>query len=257
MAFLLGIAVLLQIGETLWPRLRLSRPRQGWFRDLGFLYLNLPFLGTILGLFLARWVPLDGAPRIPPLPPGLLEGVLLFLGFDLLRYIFHRALHRLPWLWRFHRVHHRVAELDWLATFHSHPFEGLALGLVLFGLGRSAGFSTPGLLGAGLAATALDMFSHSNLTTPPWLRSLGFVHPEYHRLHHQRLPAGGRGQNFSQGLTLWDRLLGTYGGTGEDACPLGFEGDEDFPDRLLPELLSPWTFSSEVPTPEGTSTPSP
>lgn len=138
----------------------------------------------------------------------LLSVVLL----DGVTYVWHRAYHGLPLLWRMHRVHHSDRDVDVTTAGRFHLTEmGLS---ALFRLGVIA------LWGADLAAVVLfeiifgllNQLEHSNLRIPEpfetWLRWV-FVTPDMHRIHHsQRLEHTN--SNYGTIFSWWDRLFVTY-----------------------------------------------
>ena len=145
------------------------------------------------------------------LPPAaqLLLGIA---GLDLFAYFAHVTLHKLPWMWRFHRVHHSDALVDVTTAFRQHPGETLwrvgwhLLGIVILG--------TPAwVLVIYLTLSAFNaQLEHANIRLPTaldrWLR-LVFVTPNMHKVHHSRqLPETD--MNYSNLLSVWDRLGRTY-----------------------------------------------
>ena len=118
----------------------------------------------------------------------------------------HRLTHQVPFLWRFHAVHHSIEHMDWLAAARLHPldagFTQACFALPLFALGYDAG------LFAGVAAvvTALAIFQHANVRLRfPILRWV-LPTPEWHHWHHAT-DAEAHDHNF--GLPFVDRLFGT------------------------------------------------
>ncbi|MCA8978152.1 MAG: sterol desaturase family protein [Planctomycetes bacterium] len=143
-----------------------------------------------------------------PMPALALATVLLraFISFGT-----HYLMHKVPLLWRFHRVHHLDTELDVSTTARFHPLEmplGLAIGLpVVVGLGL-----TPWAL---ILYEALDvgvtLFSHANIRLPAaidrWLRYL-IVTPDLHRVHHSAYQPE-TDSNFGAVFPIWDVVFGT------------------------------------------------
>lgn len=159
-----------------------------WFNDhhLGlFHHLQLPF-----------WV-------------KLVAGVALF---DLTSYWFHRLAHKVPLLWRLHRVHHSDTSMDSSTFFRGHPIEiavfGIAsiLAVALFGMDLlSFGFYI-------LVFTVFAFLEHSNLTFPAWVdNTLGkiFVTPNFHKVHHEQ-DQYYTDSNFSDIFIIWDKVFGTF-----------------------------------------------
>lgn len=134
------------------------------------------------------------------IPLGLLAST--FVG-----YWFHRAEHRLPWLWRAaHQLHHSALRVDIAGAFYTHPVEvlmkvliGTTINLYVLGLSPAAASVV------GLILPMLSMWQHWNIRTPRWL-GYWIPRPESHVLHHER---GVHARNYGD-LPLWDMLFGTY-----------------------------------------------
>ena len=129
-----------------------------------------------------------------------------YLAITFVYYLWHRARHEVPFLWRwFHQVHHSPQRLEVVASFYKHPLEITANGILssavlylLVGLDvQAAGIV---VLLTGLA----ELFYHWNVSTPYWLGFL-FQRPESHCVHHEE---GRHASNYSD-LPLWDALFGT------------------------------------------------
>jgi len=154
----------------------------------------------------------------------------LFVGlfvFELAGYAYHRVAHRLPLLWRLHRVHHSSTHMDALASFRQHPLEIVLLTLAqnapLVLLGISLGSHTTLLLLLRLNT----VFVHANLRTPRGPHRLLFATPEFHHRHHA---ADGENANFASLLPAIDWVFGTH-----------YNEDEA---RLVPgRALEPSTFA--------------
>lgn len=129
--------------------------------------------------------------------------VVLSLGI----YVWHRALHGVPFLWRhLHQMHHSAERVDVFGAFLFHPFDLIALSLVgSASLVLVVGVTAPAAIAATLGATFCTMFQHANIRTPHWL---GYViqRPESHCVHHQR---GVHAFNYGD-IPLWDMLFGTF-----------------------------------------------
>ena len=165
---------------------------------------------------------------------GLLLDLLLL---DLLIYWWHRANHELPFLWRFHEVHHLDRFLDSTTALRFHFGEILlsalvrALIIALFDIPISSI-----LLFEGLILIAA-IFHHSNLALPAGLeRALArvIITPSIHWVHHHAVRSD-TDANYGTVLSIWDPLFGTRSPTPRDlAMPIGVEGGEE---RTIPQLL--------------------
>jgi sterol desaturase/sphingolipid hydroxylase (fatty acid hydroxylase superfamily) len=144
--------------------------------------------------------------------PTLLELVISIVFLDLLIYCQHVVFHKVPVLWKVHRVHHTDLDIDVTTGIRFHPFEILLSMCIKF-----AGII---LVGAPLIAViifeillnATAMFNHSNVYIPdPLDRILRcfIVTPDMHRVHHSVIRKE-TDSNYGFNLPWWDRLFGTY-----------------------------------------------
>jgi len=187
--------------------------------DLLINLLNGLMLFVLLVPFV-RWVEVRANIGLFVLP-GTLHPVLqlgiLFVLLDITRYWVHRADHRIPWLWTFHRVHHSTEKLDATAGLRMHAvdfFQLSAIPIVLFGVlldtSQTVDWALPVALGIGVV---MDSFQHSNLRfdlTKPWNRAWHMVlnNPHFHAWHHTRDGHICDG-NYSNTLIIWDRIFGS------------------------------------------------
>ncbi len=139
-------------------------------------------------------------------PPAALM-VIVVVG-DIGYYWMHRAMHRLPLLWRFHRIHHGSTELYWLAAARAHPVDqvllhaGWLVPLHLLGA-RSAWFVTYATL-----LTMQTLLVHSNVAiSGGWLRRV-VVTPDFHHWHHSA-ERDAWNHNFASQLAFLDTIFGT------------------------------------------------
>jgi sterol desaturase/sphingolipid hydroxylase (fatty acid hydroxylase superfamily) len=149
---------------------------------------------------------------------GALYGfVLLELGV----YVWHRAMHRTPLLWRaMHQMHHSAERVDIWGSLYFHPLDAAGFSFVYsFMLVMVSGVTAEAALIANLAGTFCSLFQHANIRTPRWL---GYIiqRPESHAAHHER---GVHAYNYSD-LPLWDIVFGTF------KNPERFEGQNGFYD---------------------------
>src|SRR6266704_4583348 len=106
--------------------------RRGWVNDMIYLLLNgqivvLSLGSLIIGMIMtAGWLVPVSVRAATAGQPYWLQIVEVIVLADLGVYFAHRAFHALPWLWRFHAVHHSSEELDWLAATRVHPLDQIA-----------------------------------------------------------------------------------------------------------------------------------
>ncbi|TMQ31954.1 MAG: sterol desaturase family protein [Planctomycetota bacterium] len=143
--------------------------------------------------------------------PGWLEIPLAVVLQDYLLYVWHILVHKVPFLWRFHLVHHVDLDLDASTALRFRLGEMVlsvpwrAAQVVLIGV-------SPLALSVWQTATLVEiLFHHSNVELPmevERLLSRLVVTPRIHGIHHSIIPEETC-SNWSSGLTLWDRLHGT------------------------------------------------
>lgn len=144
--------------------------------------------------------------------PGWVKGLIALVALDLLIYGQHVMTHRIPMLWRFHRVHHADLDLDATSGVRFHPVEILlSMGIKVIAVTLlGAGYEAVLIFEIGLNAAAT--FNHGNVTLPAWCdRSLRWiiVTPDMHRVHHS-IRAEETHSNFGFNLPWWDWLFQTY-----------------------------------------------
>ncbi len=140
-----------------------------------------------------------------------METAIAVILLDYTLYVWHVLTHRVPFLWRFHVVHHVDLDLDASTAIRFH-FGELALSVPW----RAAQIVMIGVSSGAYAAwqTALFLsilFHHSNVRLPlrveRWLSRI-LVTPRMHGIHHSMVREETN-SNWSSGLTIWDRLHGT------------------------------------------------
>lgn len=149
---------------------------------------------------------LEGVMRVGlRLPPSLGLAVAVFVLADLVGYWVHRAMHRVPWLWRFHRLHHEATQLSWLDAWRQHPLDFVLHGIAVGGPGALLGASLSELASVVVLRKAFTTFLHANL-------ALDFGHvlasPAFHGVHHSADPRL-YDTNFAGTFPLWDVVFGT------------------------------------------------
>jgi sterol desaturase/sphingolipid hydroxylase (fatty acid hydroxylase superfamily) len=143
--------------------------------------------------------------------PARGQRMVSLLLMDYTLYLWHILLHRAPWLWRWHQMHHRDPDLDVSTALRFHAME--LLWSVPWRLGQIVLIGVPQRTLAlwGPLTLAEVMFHHSNLRLPPrWERVFGWllVTPAQHGIHHADV-LQLQHCNLSSGLSMWDQLHGT------------------------------------------------
>ena len=204
--------VLFTVIETVRPYRKPATPRAPrWAENLGLALVNVTFVGTIVGHPIVTKALTLGSNPLRSLPP-LLHGLLALLILDAGHYLWHRASHRVPLLWRLHRVHHCDRDMDISTYMRFHPLE-LSLGLIVKALLIVLSGVTPlQLVTFEILFNTAAQFHHSSLALPGKVEKALvalIVPPCMHRVHHSVIIVE-RDSNYGTILSLWDRLFGSF-----------------------------------------------
>jgi sterol desaturase/sphingolipid hydroxylase (fatty acid hydroxylase superfamily) len=169
--------------------------------------------------------------------------LIMFVIADYVQWNVHRLLHRVPWLWEFHKVHHSVKEMGFAAQFRFHFMETIIYKSIQYIPLAMIGFGIEQFFIVHMFSVFIGHLNHANLD---WnYGKLGYVlnNPKMHIWHHaKKLPTQHRyGMNFGLTLSIWDYLFGTayVPKSGRD-LEIGFEGDENFPEDFVGQVVSPF-----------------
>jgi sterol desaturase/sphingolipid hydroxylase (fatty acid hydroxylase superfamily) len=208
------LALVIAVGlQRIRPHARFSG---SWQTNGGLWAINLVVLGTVCGACVctaARWAETKGIGlfSVSPAPRWVAVAVSV-LALDLVSYCWHRANHQIPFLWRFHRVHHSDIAFTVSTGTRFHPGE-LVLSLPL----RVAavvllGAPPEGVLLFELVFNIANLVEHGDTNVPVAVEgALGrvLITPALHRFHHSRHWAN-LNTNFGTIFAVWDHLFGTY-----------------------------------------------
>jgi sterol desaturase/sphingolipid hydroxylase (fatty acid hydroxylase superfamily) len=201
--------------ERLWPQY----PEQGTFRKewtldvVYFMSTHLPiqvlsFLVLLPATQATKYLGVPVLQQFIARMPWLLQFCLAVVVADVAEYFIHLALHRVPFLWRFHAIHHSSKALDWIAGSRSHFVDDtLVRGFILVPL--MLGFSQSIILAYLIFVTLHATWTHCNFgPNVKWLEKL-LVMPRYHHWHHTSQKEG-IDKNFAIHFPWIDKLFGTY-----------------------------------------------
>src|SRR3954451_15213823 len=247
-----GIFLALALWEILCPRRALSIGRAGrWPSNLGVLVLDallvrllFPVAAVGMAVIAAQrgWGLLNITPW-PPVAEGLLGFILGFLALDIAIYAQHVAFHKVPLLWRLHRMHHADLDIDVTTGLRFHPIEIVLSMLLKMAVVVLIGVPAIAVIAFEVVLNATSMFNHSNAAMPRWLDRivrLLMVTPDMHRVHHSVLRRE-TDSNFGFNLPWWDRVFGTYRPqpeTGHDRMTIGLPIFRDPQELRLDRLVT-------------------
>lgn len=250
--FFLGVFVLMAVWELLAPRRKAMLHRQQrWPANIGLVILNsivvrLLFPAAAVGVALYTTQQGWGLMHylsMPLLPAVIISVVLL----DLVIYLQHVMVHKVPVFWRLHRVHHADLDYDVTTGARFHTLEILLSMLIKFAAIVLLGVPVVAVVIFEVVLNATAMFNHSNIRLPePIDRVLRYllVTPDMHRVHHS-IEYDEANSNFGFNLPWWDRLFGTYRAqprAGHTAMIIGLDNfrDPHQVDRLYGMMVMPF-----------------
>ena len=242
--FLLLAAIFVPLERLLAMHPEQKLLRRGWSNDLVYVVVNALlikaggvalFVGAVV--LTEGWVPESLRTALSGQPVWL-QFLQVLLVADVGFYLVHRLFHKVPWLWRFHAVHHSIEELDWLAAHRVHPVDQL--------LTKSASFLPCILLGyseVAIGAYVLvyhwhSILLHANIRLPfgplRWL----VASPEFHHWHHSD-HREAYDKNFAGQLAFLDVLFGTAHMT-HGTTPTKYGCSDRVPPTYLAQLAYPF-----------------
>jgi sterol desaturase/sphingolipid hydroxylase (fatty acid hydroxylase superfamily) len=253
----LGVFIIMAVLEYAFPRRPRLMLRGGrWLTNLGLVILNsvalrlvVPFAAVEAAVTAQEheW----GVLLLIELPFWL-EAAIAIIIFDLLIYVQHVLMHKVPFLWRLHKVHHADRDLDVTSGVRFHPVEIIVsmlykiLCVILLGAPVVAVISFEVILNAG------SLFNHANfrlsLSVDKWLRRF-IITPDFHRVHHS-LKMRETNSNYGFFLTIWDFVFKTYTAEpagGHEGMTIGLsEHQDDSPKNILWCLIAPFKKSKNI-----------
>jgi sterol desaturase/sphingolipid hydroxylase (fatty acid hydroxylase superfamily) len=242
---LLGSTMVFVLIEKLFPLYR-GQPvfRLEWQTDFTHFMVNHFLVGLtllVVNYAVHRGFGWAAHPPLQAWIQGLPFAIELFaclLAADLVQYWTHRAYHEVPFLWRFHAVHHSTKVMDWMAGSRLHLLEVIATRVSILGALYVLGFSKP-VLDAYIVIVGFQaVFNHANVSLPWGPLKYLLVTPDFHHWHHSSDRAA-LDRNYAAHFAFLDHLFGTavqarrafpeqYGVLG-DYMPAGFVRQQLFP----------------------------
>ncbi len=255
LAAFIGIFVAMALLELALPR---RVPGQGkatrWFTNLMIAGIDSLIIRTmamlaapIAAVSAAAWAQAQGWGLLNRFEaPGWLEVLMAMIILDLAIYAQHIVSHKVPLLWRLHKVHHTDVDFDVTTAVRFHPVE-IALSMVWkIIVVLTLGASPWAVVLFEVTLNGCAMFNHANIALPLWLDRLVralIVTPDMHRVHHSIYPSE-HDTNYGFNLSLWDRLFGTYTAQPRDghlAMTIGQKNHlDENPKKLIWSLMLPF-----------------
>ena len=186
-----------------------------WLANLSLSIINgtiyhLIYTSAIVALIFAVQENNLGLLNAWPLPEWLkIAAGILILDFFI--YIWHLLTHELPFLWRFHRVHHSDLNMDVTTANRFHLGEFLFTGVIRLAVIYTFGIGLTAYILFEILVNLSIQYHHSSIRAPAWLERwwvILFVPPFLHRIHHS-VRIRERDSNYGVIFSIWDRMFGT------------------------------------------------
>jgi len=235
-----GVLAVMAVAEVVAPRRPNVERRRRWPINLGIVALDTALARLLLpgiAVGAAAWAGGRGVGLFNVVDvPSWVPIVVSMLLFDLAIYGQHVVFHKVPLLWRLHRVHHTDLAFDVTTGVRFHPFEILISLIYKAALAIALGAPPEAVVLFEVVLSAASLFNHGNVRLPGGLDAvlrLLIVTPDMHRVHHSAI-RDETDSNFGFSISVWDRLFGTYRAKpakGIDGMTIGLEDFKD-PARL-------------------------
>lgn len=198
-----------------------------------------PQLEAALGVALPSW----------PIADRWLSFVAAFLLLDVLQYAVHRCQHVVPFLWRFHALHHSDPDVDVTTSVRHHPIEYLIAAGFYWLAVLALDIPVAVVMIHSLAVFGAAAVTHGNISLPEWLERMlrpVVITLDLHLVHHS-IEFSRENWNYGAVFSIWDRLFGTYAQISRAQRERLVFGVRELPRRdcLKPSamLLTPWLIS--------------
>jgi len=253
LGFFVGLFVLFAALETWWPRrVRTQTRTRRWFTNWALIVIDsfaLRALALLMPL-LAVGAAIDASNRqiglfnIVDWAPWA-EFIIAILLLDVAIWFQHLITHKIPFLWRLHRVHHSDRDMDVTTAIRFHPIEILLSMILKVGLVYIIGPAAWAVVVFEIILNGTALFNHANIRLSPGLDRIvraAMVTPDMHRIHHSS-KRSEHDSNYGFSLSIWDRIFRTYIDDvegGDEAITVGLQWQDDAPGKLGWSLLLPF-----------------
>ena len=244
------ISLIIWLLEIIFPwRKNQKIIRKDFWLDGFYLFFNFFIFSIIISgfyeiiykFFMSRGIEMDSIKIIDLSSFHIsIQLLIFFVIIDFLQWIAHFFLHKINFLWNFHKVHHSVKEMSfsshmryhWMENVLYKPFKTLSVMLI-------GGFEPEQAYVVHFIAITIGHFNHSNIKISWGPLKYIINNPIMHLYHHAKnTPQNRVGVNFAISLSIWDYIFRTnYVPEDSGNVVLGFKGDENFPKKFISQNL--------------------
>ena len=253
LTFFLSILFILIIAEIFLPKKnRIHKRKDRWITNglitlintasVNIVHIAIPLIAIVaavdvsngkLGLFNVTNFPI------------WIEIILTVIILDLIIWGQHFLSHKIPFMWRFHRMHHTDRDLDVTTAVRFHPFEIIFSMFIKITAIYILGASAIAVIIFEIILNGMAMFNHANLRIPLRIENIlrkFIVTPDLHRIHHS-IYIDEHNKNFGFSLSIWDKIFKCYLDQPRDGhkdMKLGLKWQNDKPTKLGWSLWIPF-----------------
>ncbi len=255
--FLISISLIIWGLEVLLPwRRNQNRIRKDFWLDTFYMFFNFYIFDVIAFAALVKvtYLLFSDFTAILGYKGGVLvdfsnvhwltQMALFFVIIDFVQWCVHMLLHRVPFLWRFHKIHHSAKEMGFAAHLRYHFVENMVYRPAKYVVvSLLFGFQFENIFYIYYISVLIGHLNHANLNLDYGPLRYLLNNPKMHIWHHAKeFPKSHpNGMNFAISLSIWDYLFGTsyVPSSGRD-IELGFANDEHYPDSFFGQLIEPF-----------------
>jgi len=248
LSIFLGMLIAMGALEALFPARDRVQPRsRRWTANLGLVVIDtlaIRVLFPVIAVGAALWADTEGWGILNVLSlPSWATILLAVIILDMMIYWQHVAFHKVPILWRLHKVHHADRDLDASSGLRFHPIEiviSMAYKMVLV---VALGAPVIAVIIFEILLNGCALFNHANVRLPKWLekplRQI-MVTPALHRIHHSVIERETN-SNYGFSVIWWDKIFRSYTDKPDGKLTLGLsEYQTDAPSGLWWSLITPF-----------------
>ena len=249
---LILISLIVWILELIFPwRKKQKIFRQGFWLDIFYMFFNFFIFSIIIvGFYEVFNKILFKSFNIRPDSLALInlnefsplfQLIIFFVILDFFQWLTHILMHHIPFLWKFHKVHHSVKEMGFAAHFRYHWMENILYKpLKVFAIMLIGGFEPDQAYVIHFFTIIIGHLNHSNLKFNYGPLKYIFNNPILHLHHHAHSVPNKfkKGVNFAISLSVWDYIFKTnYVPNSDGNTKLGYQGDHSMSEDFFGQLL--------------------
>ena len=253
LTFFLSILIILIMAEILLPKKkRIHNRKDRWITNglitlintasVNIVHIAIPLIAIVAAVDVSNGK--MGLFNIINFPIWI-EIILTVIILDFIIWGQHLLSHKIPFVWRFHRMHHTDRDLDVTTAVRFHPFEIIFSMFIKITSIYILGASAIAVIIFEIILNGMAMFNHANLRIPLRIENIlrkFIVTPDLHRIHHS-IYIDEHNKNFGFSLSIWDKIFKCYLDQPRDGhkdMKLGLKWQNDKPTKLGWSLWIPF-----------------